>query len=321
MHRNWVPALIVCLVLMGLEASHDAEAKRRGGYRSSSRPIISSSYNYQPAWRAPPNTAESFSTASGTSVALVLESLKAKVEAPHYWGRETYFRALPGIFERKRFSTTLVIHNALPTDANQFRHVFDDSASASATSQMLRSHQDLTDIRNARLLTLRTLKGFVRQLKDNNNKVHVILTHNENGIGALTDGSQVDLRVMAKECGVRRALCIFISCKSAEYLQGKALGMGRDISLRESAALTAGVAKIVADHRSVRVSEPPSVGQEQEITAALVRKLNAYFLRQTISAYAVLPTRAGGAIVAILVIACHNDGNDEQPCIVTRGDG
>jgi hypothetical protein len=238
----------------------------------------------------------------------------ASVGSTFFEDRNLELRALAG--SRRvgpdRLRRGVIIHNALPITAADYQAVFGETITVAARHQMAsaaRAERRIEADRRA----LRSLAGFKTVIRANRDQVHLILAHNEGGAARTPDGKWVDLRELAKECGRLSALCVIVSCRSANYLKGRALGIGHDIGIEDAVRIAGRVAAIIAAAPIADASgDPPRLLD----APALAERVNALLYRSTITAYAVIPVRRSSAVLAFLVIACRPDKDEESACSI-----
>lgn len=100
----------------------------------------------------------------------------------------------------------------------------------------------------------RTEEGFINFLNQQTSQFIVIAGHNEKGYFKFRDGNSLSLLIMSKRCGEIHKICIFVSCRSKDYLTDGSVGVSRDLKLDEGIWLAGRIATwIDSQHHPVSV--------------------------------------------------------------------
>jgi hypothetical protein len=99
-----------------------------------------------------------------------------------------------------------------------------------------------------------TEEGFINFLKQEHSTFIVITGHNQKGYFKFRDGHSLSLLIMSKRCGEIHKVCIFVSCRSKDYLTDGSVGVSRDLKLDEGIWLAGRIATwIDSQHQPVSV--------------------------------------------------------------------
>ncbi|WP_157223771.1 hypothetical protein [Caulobacter sp. AP07] len=136
---------------------------------------------------------------------------------------------------------------------------------------------------------------IISNIKDNDKKILVIVGHNEHGNITLPDGEVVSLKEIEDACAESAKLCIIVSCSSNKFINGKAMGVDKTITLSEAARVVSKVEGVV----SKASSEGGTYGDVADALPGMLEKnLNEAHAKVAIR-YTVAASVTGGAVYAV----------------------
>ena len=170
--------------------------------------------------------------------------------------------ALPVAAERHEPKAVAMVE--VPLHANEYQAVFGVTRDLTAAQ-----NAELTSARNqfwksamngfrnfAYIEGPRTDEAFTNLLKQEHSTFIVIAGHNQKGDFKFRDGNSLSIVIMSKRCGEMHKVCIFVSCKSKDYLTDGSVGVSRELKLDEGIWLAGRIATwINSQHHPVSVAD------------------------------------------------------------------
>jgi hypothetical protein len=207
---------------------------------------------------------------------------------------------------------SVLVLNALPRSEAEYRNVFGtDTVSQSAVSQMRHAQQSLeASFDRAQIQSMSTIMSpaLLRLVPGT---VVVVIGHNEKGVIRMPDGRRVSIREASLNCLKAAKLCIFLSCRSAAYLDGLLPGVHRDIGLAEASAFAKEIKELVeretayqrqfsSAHTPVYIVRDPH-GMMERLTGVLTRGRRTLYVGLM---------KAGVFIIVAIIVAEASDEDD-----------
>jgi hypothetical protein len=170
-----------------------------------------------------------------------------------------YFGAASDLVLGASVLPEISVLDALPRTLEEYSAVFGGrEASAADYQQMKQATQVLLQEGLPPPKRFAGAIEFYDALVNSPEQVVVVLGHNQGGVLRTPAGLWMDLRAAAELCGAVGKLCIFLSCSSARYVRGIAVGVRRDLAIVEAARLARAVRKLLmteARRRSDRAAD------------------------------------------------------------------
>lgn len=133
------------------------------------------------------------------------------------------------LFETRNFPPRLQLVYAAPRDRNEFRRIFDRTATASELAMVAKATRRISGIPQSRSMgRAHDVLGVIDNEQD---AVVVIIGHNDSGKLRLADGSEIEIAVMARHCEKAGKLCVVLSCNSNRFLADTGPTRGVDDAL------------------------------------------------------------------------------------------
>ena len=123
---------------------------------------------------------------------------------------------------------------AIPLDEPEYKSIFRvDGLSQADSAQVARARRLADSFRLRATRTVRNRAEFDKFLRSTTEKYVIIAGHNENGQFMFFGGEGESLPTLGEDCAKIEKICIFISCKSKDYLKDGSVGVRRDLTLAE----------------------------------------------------------------------------------------
>jgi hypothetical protein len=97
----------------------------------------------------------------------------------------------------------------------------------------------------------------------------LIAGHNENGKFVFLGGAREEIPILSEDCARAVKVCIFISCKSNDYVKDGAIGVSRDLTLAEGVYITTKIRRWLEEHPNVSIVQVAAFTRSVELRANL----------------------------------------------------
>ncbi|HYC05431.1 MAG TPA: hypothetical protein VED40_19220 [Azospirillaceae bacterium] len=143
---------------------------------------------------------------------------------------------------------SVAVISALPDNDAEFKSIFGSEPTYADLDALERVSRKLGD-------TIRpeTSSSVERALSDTESTIVVLIGHNDHGNFVLRSGERSPLKDVASACVRNEKICIFVACKSKEYVGKRALSLKEDIGISDAADLVNALREIMNVERG-RVS-------------------------------------------------------------------
>jgi hypothetical protein len=81
--------------------------------------------------------------------------------------------------------------------------------------------------------SIKNSETFNKYLKESTSQNIIVVGHNESGHFSFLDGTPSEIWSLSEDCARARKNCIFISCRSKDYVAAGSLGVKRDLTFEE----------------------------------------------------------------------------------------
>lgn len=81
--------------------------------------------------------------------------------------------------------------------------------------------------------SVRSPEAFNKYLNESPSQNIIVVGHNENGHFSFLDGTSSKISTLSEDCAQARKTCIFISCRSKDYVAAGSIGVKRELTLEE----------------------------------------------------------------------------------------
>jgi hypothetical protein len=132
----------------------------------------------------------------------------------------------------------------------------------------------------------------------------ILAGHNENGKFVFYGGDAVPIPLLSEDCARAVKICVFVACKSKDYLKDGSIGVSRDLSLAEGVWMATKARHWLAQQQDVSVVQ----------LAAYMRTIDLYAnFRFNVSYFAMAAcATAGTPAVAYLIVQGAQPGPPPQ---------
>ncbi len=146
---------------------------------------------------------------------------------------ETIPTSILPAFEQKRLPTSRIF-SQVPLSESEYRIVFPSAKLSKGESDEIidagRFFKTLSPDADGSVINSSDFSAYLSTQKDDN---IIIVGHNKDGRFAFLDGTSSKISDMVEDCAKNNKNCIFISCRSNDFVKLGMVGVKRDLTLEE----------------------------------------------------------------------------------------
>jgi hypothetical protein len=131
-----------------------------------------------------------------------------------------------------RVATSSVVYQ-IPLSEADYKAVFKTASISTTERSEIEAAGRLLTATTRDVASVNSEDTFAKFLKNTTSKNVIVVGHNEDGSFAFLDGSRTRLWNLSQLCAEAAKSCVFISCRSNDYVAAGSQGVRRDLTLAE----------------------------------------------------------------------------------------